>query len=360
VIGAERLAALQDAVADGDAHTVRVCFPDHYGVLRGRRIAADVFVADPDARQGFCDGALVWDIRCDIFEGTDFTNYRTGYPDLYVRPEHETLGPCAWVEGEWSVLGDCRDHRGDRIDVDPRGILRGVAARAGTPRVATALQLHLAAADAGAEERFLAPLHGAAKGLEVGAVAIESDRRRGIVSVDLPALDPLAAADALVTLRTAARETARAAGVDMTAMAQTEPGGPATRLIAAVLAEDGSPRTLLGVEDLALLLRPLPAGAIGIEPAGREIAQGASDANPYLVVAAATAAAGQAAGSEADPPSKVDPYRSSIERLGSCEWAREWFPELFLHDAIALAEREAEICADRDGPWSLDRYRECG
>ena len=51
----ERLDALAAAVAEERVHTVRVCFSDHYGVLRGRRLAAESFVADVRAPQAFCD-----------------------------------------------------------------------------------------------------------------------------------------------------------------------------------------------------------------------------------------------------------------------------------------------------------------
>lgn len=353
------LDALRSEIEAGRARTVRVCFSDHYGVLRGRRIAAEVFIADPDARQGFCDGALVWDIRCDIFEGTDFSNFRTGYPDLYVTPEQETLRPCAWTAGEWSAFGDCRDEDGGAIDVDPRGILRTVADRAGRLRVTTELELHL---DAAEPDRFIASLEAAADGSGLELAACKYLAADGVARIRLPALDPIAAADALVLLRGAAREIAAALGVAMTAMAQIEADGRATHLRIAVDEEvvlgTGPP----AVEELALLLRPLPSGALGITASAGSVAEAASDANPYLAIAAALAAAAEP---EARPEpvadaAGTDPYRDSIARLAASPLARRWFPARFIHDAVALAEREAEISANGGGPWDAFRYRECG
>lgn len=353
------LDALREAVDAGEARTVRVCFSDHYGVLRGRRIAAEVFIDDSAARQGFCDGALVWDIRCDIFEGTDFSNFRTGYPDLYVVPEPETLRPCAWTDGEWSAFGDCRDEEGSAIDVDPRGILRTVADRAGRPCVTAELELHL---DAAEPDRFIAALGAAADGIGLELVAAEYLPDDGVARIRLPALDAIAAADALVLLRGAAREIATALGVAMTAMAQIEADGRATHLRIAVDGTTGPEVAPTAVEELALLLRPLPSGALGITASAGSVVEAASDANPYLAIAAALAAAAEP---EARPEpvadaAGTDPYRDSIARLAASPLARRWFPARFLHDAVALAEREAEISANGGGPWDAFRYRECG
>jgi glutamine synthetase len=366
-VRAEPLDLLRGAVGEGTADTVRVCFSDHYGVLRGRRIAADVFAAAPGARQGFCDGALVWDIRCEIFEETDFSNYGTGYPDLYVTPELSTLRPCVWTDGEWTSLGDCLDEHGRPIPVDPRGALRRIAAMGSTDervRVRIELQAPELGGEAGA--RLMDALSRAAEGLGLGDVAISHDRDVEMLSSELPWMDPLAAADATVLLRGAARELASRQGVALTAMAQIAPTRQPSRLV--ITPEPTAPARAAGAwaraEELALLLRPLPAGAAALAPQPGAEGEGdfvaASDANPYLAIAASLAA-----GAESAPPAPVgeredDPYLSAVAALSWCEWARNWFDPLLIHDAIALAEREAGVCADAGGPWSHERYWECG
>lgn len=348
---------LRDAVAAGDARTVRVCFPDHYGVLRGRRIVADVFAADPEARQGFCDGALVWDIRCDIFEATDFSNFGTGYPDLYVRPELDTLRPCAWTGGEWSAFGDCRDDAGNAIDVDPRGLLRAIDRRAGSPPITARLELHLSGS---AADPVVAGVVEAARGIGVGLAAIEHSSADGILTIGTEPLPALAAADALVTLRTAARELASIHGAELTAMSQTGEGRRATRLLVGVLDGEGRPSPQPSIEEFSLLLRPLPGGARGVEAGDATCAAASSDANPYLVIAAAVAAAADSGIETVADGGSDDPYRASIERFAGSPVVREWLPPLFIHDAVALARREAEISENGSGPWDPDRYRECG
>jgi glutamine synthetase len=366
-VHAEPLDLLKGAVGEGAADTVRVCFSDHYGVLRGRRIAADVFAAGPATRQGFCDGALVWDIRCDIFEETDFSNYGTGYPDLYVTPELPTLRPCAWTDGEWTVLGDCLDEHGSPIPVDPRGTLRRIASIGSTDeRIRVRLELQAPALGREAGTQLMDALARAAEGLGLGGAAISHDHDVEQLSFELPWMAPLATADATVLLRGAAREIARRQGAAVTAMAQISPRRMPSRML--ITPEPTAPALAAGAwaraEELALLLRPLPAGAAALAPQPGVEGEGdfvaASDANPYLAIAASLAA-----GAESAPPAPVggredDPYLSAVAGLSWCEWARNWFDPLLIHDAIALAEREADVCANAGGPWSHERYWECG
>lgn len=354
-------AELKRAVVEGDAHTVRVCFGDHYGVLRGRRICADVFLDDP-AKQGFCDGALVWDIHCVIFEQTDFSNYRTGYPDLYVLPEETTLRPCRWSAGEWAVLGDCWNEAGERIAVDPRGTLRSVIAKAAPGHVALTLELQAPGIAGSAIAPFITDLGEAAEGLGLERLEAVHDPQREVIAATLGADDPLVAADGLLLLRGAARELAKQLRLEISAMAQLHPGGTVTR-IAIDLGQPLDESAMARSADLGLLLAPLPAGAHGLVEREEEevsLVAAASDASPHLALAAAIAAAAEPEGPATQPASVEDPYRDAIVRLAACGWAERWFPPLLLHDALALAEREAAISASAGGPWDRSRYWECG
>lgn len=365
------LDALASAVAEERAHTVRVCFADHYGVLRGRRLAAERFVDGASTPQAFCDGALVWDIRCDIFEATAFSNFGTGYPDLHARPDLETLRPCGWVEGEYVVLADALDHHGEPIAVDPRGTLRRVAARAPQSTLVAA-QLELRVPDEAVAAVWgaghPAPFAGALlEGLRVAGLpvlAMQWARPERILTLTFGPAAPLAAADALVLARTAAREVAAAHGVRLTAMPRIAAG---QRPAIMALTVDGARGTDLRsacarLDDLDLLLRPLPLAhpaAAAPTAAGEALrVPASSDANPYLAIAAALAAAWEPeAGAER---AVAHGHRAAIERLRDARWAGEWFPPLLLHDALALAEREAALRDAAVTAWDLDRYWECG
>lgn len=359
----ERLAA---AVSAGDAHTVRVCFSDHYGTLRGRRLPAEVFLRDPATRQGFCDGALVWDVECEIFEATRYSNFSTGYPDLYADPDLGTLRPCGWSPGEWSVLCDVVDAHGAPVLVDPRQALRGVLARADV-EVTVRACLELNAADVsgwapGAPAGWGRALADGLYATGLDAVAVQPDADSGCVRVHLGAMAPLALADALATTRTAAREIGVQHGAQVNATAKTTTDRPPARLALQLeWAGTLAPGVPARAHELSLLLAPLPLGyprpAAALRPDGTIAIDAASDANPWLALAAALAACAASADSQASPP---EHYRRAADRLRHCAWAPEWFDPLLLHDTLALADREADLRERRVTAWDLERYADVG
>jgi glutamine synthetase len=367
------LDALTAAVAERRVDTVRVCFSDHYGVLRGRRLAAESFLDDVSAPQAFCDGALVWDVRCEIFEATDFSNFRTGYPDLHARPDLDTLRPCGWRDGEYAVLADPHDAHGAPIEVDPRRILRRVIEHApAAAEVASRLELRVpdrtitAAWAAGHAHEFAAEL---ARGLQASGLpllAVEWSRPERILRLTLGPSAPLDAADALVLTRTAARELALAHGVRLTAMPRLATGNRMAAMeldveIPAGAALDEASRRL---EDVALLLRPLPT-AYGPEPApvarearGRWSALASSDACPYLAIAAAVAAGHEEQTAQGDAPEPA--YPQAVAAFRAAGWTGSWFHPAFIHDALELADREAALRESAITDWDLERYWEAG
>ena len=363
------VAALAEAVARDGVHTVRICFPDHYGTLRGRRVAAARFLEATDAPQAFCDGALVWDIRCDIFEETDFSNYRTGYPDLYVRPDVDTLRRCGWSPGEWLVLGDARDHHGHALEVSPRWVLRRVLERIGAPaRVGARLELRVpddavaAAWAPGRPAAFADQLLRGGRESDLGICAIDWSRPRRVMTLTFGERDALSAADAIALARTAVRELTLSSGVRATAMPRLAADDVPTLLELHFDAPEGEgfPARL---EDMALLLRPLPlahpgAPACGELSGGRARARAASDANPHLALAGALIAAHGDGSADPDAPGRG--YRAAIGRFRGAGWAADWLAPMFVHDTLALAEREADLRDAAISGWDRERYWECG
>lgn len=370
----EGIGRLRDAHEGGELETVRICFPDHYGVLRGRRIVAERFLADPHARQAFCDGALVWDIRCDIFEEVDFSNYRTGYPDLYAHPDLTTVRPCGWSEREFALMSDCCDAHGKVLEVDPRQALRRAVQKLGDCTVATSFDLRLGAdadAEAGGPGRpgsFADQLGRALAVSELGFNGTTWNRPARILSVDLAGASAIAAADATVIARSAAREIALTDGVDMTCMPRTAADqDPAALRITTSLGGADFDRFRRFLADVDLFLRPLPiahGGALPLrsEERGGEVSvYASSDANPYLAIAAVLMALGQAAGGA--EPGGAEPnwgYDQAVARFGGAEWIGEWVDPLLSHDAFELAKRELVLRSQQVSDWDLRRYRECG
>lgn len=363
------LEELREAHGAGGAHTLRVCFPDHYGVLRGRRLATEQFLGEPTTPQAFCDGALVWDIRCGIFEEADFSNYRTGYPDLYAHPDLDTVRPCGWSEGEWLVMADSCDAHGVPIGVDSRRVLRRAVEKSGAAAPAeVTLELRVpdqAVVDSfspGARPEFVGVLSDGLVACGIPLAAVTWDRPGRTLSLIINGADPVSVADAAVIARSAAREVSKRHDVDLTAMPRLGVADTplSLRLWTEVTADDAFASR---ITDLDLMLRPLPiAHGSGLRLQAESTEAGcsvsaSSDANPYLAMAALLIAGGsEARGSEGFESG----YGSAIARFADASWSLEWLDELFRHDALALAVREKTMREEQVTSWDLTRYRECG
>ena len=361
---------LRSAIEDGSIDTVRVCIADHYGMLRGRRLVGEVFAADPQGLQAYCDGALIWDVHCDIFESTDYSNFGTGYPDVFARPDLPSLIRCGWSPGSTLVMTEVLTPHGERSPLDPRGLLRIFAERIPTGPIAASLELRAGdgALTAGwSSDQAPAFAQRWREGIELSGIALERvawDSDRAVLRAELEPAEPLVAADQLVAVRSAAREIGLVDGLTVTAMPLLEASQrPARMLLEAAepLSADAEAR----LNDLALLCRPLPLDWVGAEPltSGAELAA-SPQASPYLAIAALVSAIGapHAATAEQAPSS----YSEAADHFDAAAWTREWFGEMFVHDTLELARREATMRSDAAADsqqlsdWDIERYGEVG
>ena len=365
------LEELREEVARGAVDTVRVCFTDHYGMLRGRRLVGEVYAEDPEAPQGYCDGALVWDVHCDIFEETDYSNFRTGYPDLLAFPDLGSLRRCGWSEGSAMVLTKVTDPHGERSPLDPRGILGQVVERSGAGPVGITLSLRAGLGPLepgwspepapGFSARWRAGIEGS--GISVDELTYDPASCRA--TVELAPLDPVAAADAAIVARSSAREIGLVDGVTVTTLGRLEDGAPDELM--EIRPEGGFPEDgneAARLEDLALLARPLPLGW----PAGGLVRDAAvlasASANPYLATAAALVAAADETTDTS--PGTPDSYAAAADRLAGAGWAVDWLGEMFIHDTLEIARREAALRQEGCGSpelatgWDVARYGEVG
>ncbi len=361
---------LRGGVEDGSIDNVRVCIADHYGMLRGRRVVGEVFADDPQGLQAYCDGALVWDVHCDIFESTDYSNFRTGYPDVFARADLDSLIHCGWSPGSTLVMTEVLTPHGERSPLDPRGLLRIFAEQTEAGPVAASLELR-------AGEGALAPGWQASdapafaqrwrEGIERSGIELEElgwDSARSVLRADLAPTTPLAAADQLVAVRSAAREIGLVDGVTVTAMPLLATGQPPARMLLRSEKEISN-EAQARLDDIALLCRPLPLDWVGAEPltGGNQLCA-SPQASPYLAIAALVSAIGapHAATAQQSPNS----YSEAADHFDAADWSREWFGEMFVHDTLELARREATMRSDEVNDsakvslWDTDRYGEVG
>ena len=108
---------------------VKVGVFDMDGVLRGKYMGVEKFMAALDKGFGFCDVILGWDSNDQLYDNTTFTGWHTGYPDAEVRIVPET---CRDLPHEFNgrSLFFLAAFAGAAEAVCPRGLLARVLARA--------------------------------------------------------------------------------------------------------------------------------------------------------------------------------------------------------------------------------------
>ena len=94
-------------VAEGNIDTVDVAFTDLYGRLVGKRYDASFFLEEvPTGGAHACDYLLTVDMGMEPVPGYELTNWETGYGDLHLQPDMNTLRRITWRERTALVLCD--------------------------------------------------------------------------------------------------------------------------------------------------------------------------------------------------------------------------------------------------------------
>src|SRR5271166_6672295 len=116
---------LERLVAAGDVDTVIVAFTDMQGRLAGKRISARHFV-DEVATHGAecCSYLLAVDVDLNTVSGYAMSSWETGYGDMVMTPDLDTLRLIPWLPGTALVLADLGWADGSAVTASPRAILR--------------------------------------------------------------------------------------------------------------------------------------------------------------------------------------------------------------------------------------------
>ena len=389
---------LRERIAAGEVTEIEVAWSDQFGHALGKRIPAKLFASRAQSGGfGFCDGVLAWNSEATVIETLQSTNWETGYPDVFARPDLATLTDLPWRPGVAHVLSDITDHHGHPSPLDPRGVLRRVLAaladRGYTAKIGVEFEFYLLEADgrpfregihtyslenANGLEPILSDLYttlGAFTRLE----GIQTEYGPGQVEANLVYTDALAAADDGARLRYAAKEVARRHGKLASFMPKpfTEHSGSSAHLHISLWQDDrpafapvDGRENDLHLHAINGLLEHLPSitlfGAHSVNAYRRyapgsfapatltwshdnrtsavrslvegnatriELRTGASDANPYWLIASALAAV--IAGIDAGR-TPVPPQRGNLYNVG------ERLPET-LQVAVALARSDDRI-----------------
>lgn len=426
---------IKKIIDDHGIHTVEIGFADIAGVLRGKRVPSQHFLRSAESGIAFCKAVLAWDIQCGIFPGIDLASFENGYPDLIAKPDLSTFKPIPWRPGSAFVFADLVSEHGDNIKFAPRDVLRQVVKAANSlgyrPIIGPELEFYLLGPDQkpfydgiqcyslqkGAELEFvLADIRNSAQAAGIDVEASNTEYGPAQVEINLVYDDALAAADNVVLFKSAVKDISRKYGLTATFMPKpwsSESGNGfhvhqslwdiktnrnlfaddrtlANQVLAGLLAtardfialeapsinsykrytEDSFAPTNVswGVDNRTVSTRSL----LGQNQASRiEHRTGASDANPYLLIAANIAAGLYGIKHKLTPPPALSAsaYQSDAQRLPTTlrgaiallqnsEAAGEYFDPAFIDHYLKLQRHEVEVYDAAVTDWERERYLE--
>jgi glutamine synthetase len=119
------LADLQRLVAAGEVDTVILAFADMQGRLVGKRVSGSDFV-DEFAAHGAecCNYLLAVDVDMTTVAGYAMSSWDTGYGDMVMTPDLDTLRRVPWLPGTALAITDLGWRDGGAVTAAPRSILR--------------------------------------------------------------------------------------------------------------------------------------------------------------------------------------------------------------------------------------------
>ncbi len=132
VLGMLTVDELEDLVRRDEVRTVIVAFTDHCGRLIGKRFEAELFLESViEHGTHVCDYLLANDMEMTPVGGYRFASWQSGYGDLHLVPDLDSLRLASWLEKTALVLCDVKHEKtGELIEVAPRSILRHQLERA--------------------------------------------------------------------------------------------------------------------------------------------------------------------------------------------------------------------------------------
>ncbi len=108
---------------------IKIAFPDIDGVLRGKYVAVEKFLAVAEKGMGFCDVIFGWDVADIAYDNVQYTGWHTGYPDVPAVANLSTFRKIPWEDDLPFFLGNL-DESDKKSCVCPRVLLKKIIAEA--------------------------------------------------------------------------------------------------------------------------------------------------------------------------------------------------------------------------------------
>ena len=108
----EKHPALLSRLKDPSVKKVKVAVTDIDGVLRGKYLRKEKFLAALDDGFGFCNVVFGWDSSDACYDNSQYTGWHTGYPDAQAKIDLSTYRQVPWDDKVPFFLGDFEDGAG--------------------------------------------------------------------------------------------------------------------------------------------------------------------------------------------------------------------------------------------------------
>jgi len=117
---------IEEYVKQHPGGRVKIAASDIDGILRGKYISVDKFLAVLKGELGFCDVVFGWDAHDVAYDNSKFTGWHSGYPDMPLKIDLNTFRKVPWEANVPFFLGDFFDERGTGAVVCPRQLLKRI------------------------------------------------------------------------------------------------------------------------------------------------------------------------------------------------------------------------------------------
>jgi glutamine synthetase len=239
-----------DRVRQSPATKVKLAVVDIDGVLRGKYVHKEKFLAAVDGGMGFCNVVFGWDSGDVCYDNARFTGWHTGYPDALARIDLATYREVPWDNRVPFFLADFETESGAPLPICPRQLLKKVVARARAAGLSPVMSLEYewfnfretsqSMADKGysnpqpltpgmfgysilrlnQNHPFVNALFDEMAAFNVPIEGLHTETGPGVFEVALLYTDPLEAADRAVLFKTGAKEIGHRFGIMPTFMAK--------------------------------------------------------------------------------------------------------------------------------------------
>jgi glutamine synthetase len=112
-------------VKDHPSRKVKIAITDIDGILRGKYISIEKFLAINESETGFCDVIFGWDSGDAAYDNGSYTGWHTGYPDAAVHLDLSSFRKIPWENDIPFFLGELIQQK-NTISPCPRSLLKKV------------------------------------------------------------------------------------------------------------------------------------------------------------------------------------------------------------------------------------------